>query len=202
MRGPNLLCLRVYAQERVSKAPARLANANDGQRQQDKRRKPFRRGNVFAVAFNQKVAPACDVLVTAPGEFPVIVDMALTIDRIAKKPGAMGLTPGELIQGAGVVRETGMDPERLTLGMVVIEDDDVLSVTKKRVEETCRGAIPRADGRAGRQPAGIDLPAPAMKRSKLRHGIGFGNLHGRPGSERASIAGRLPIPCVRLGSSD
>ena len=50
-----------------------------------------------------------------------------------------------------------MDPERLTLGMVVIEDDDVLSVTKKRVEETCRGAIPRANGGACREPIGVDV---------------------------------------------
>ena len=53
-----------------------------------------------------------------------------------------------------------MDPERLTLGMVVIEDDDVFSVTIKRVEETCGGAIPRGDWRACGEPLGVDVILP------------------------------------------
>ena len=50
-----------------------------------------------------------------------------------------------------------MLPDFLALGTGVIENDDVLALVVKSVEKACRGAIPRANGRAGREPVGIDL---------------------------------------------
>ena len=68
-------------------------------------------GDVGAVAFEQQEAPGGDVLVTSAGLLSVIVEMEFAVDRIAKKPDSMAFALGELIQGAGIVREAGMDPE-------------------------------------------------------------------------------------------
>ena len=52
-------------------------------------------------------------------------------------------------------------------------------VTIERVEETCRGAIPGADGRACGEPIGIDLVSPGDKAFEgFRIELRLGNRHG------------------------
>ena len=131
---------------------------------------------------------------TAPGEFPFIVDMEFAIDRIAKKPNSKAFARGELIKVPGVVREARMDPERLTLGMVVLEDDDFFALAVKRVQQTRGGAIPRGDWRACGETLGVDVVVPG---DELAEGSG---VEVRLGSPRRRIRGAVGIVGPFMGA--
>ena len=96
-----------------------------------------------------------------------------------------------------------MLPDFLALGLEVIENDDLVTLVAERMKKACRGAIPWANRRSGRQPISIDIANPGDKAIE-----GFGielrlrNLHGRVRRERAGIAVVLPIPRVKACASD
>ena len=92
---PRFLARRVGLQERMSQAAPGLANGNDGQRQERKRREPVASGDVRAVAFEQQETPGSDALAAAARLLSVVVEMELAVDRIAKKPDSMAFALGE-----------------------------------------------------------------------------------------------------------
>lgn len=100
---PGILAWGVDANQSVSQAAPGLADGNDGQRQQNKRRKPLGSGDVGAVALKQQEPPGSDTLMASAGLLAVIVAVIKPVDRRAQEPDPLAFPLCEVIEGCRVV---------------------------------------------------------------------------------------------------